>query len=98
MNWTRKQLEDMTSLSPQDLEKKYGLPVAVAMQKAIELRPTDPDYPESFFAVYVDDDCFGDIERRTDGTWVGDITLGNGPPSKPYATCDEAVAYVVNPY
>jgi hypothetical protein len=46
--------------------------------------------------VLVDGDRLGYIEQLADGTWVGDITEGNGPPSKPYTTQLEAVEYVVS--
>lgn len=60
---------------------------------ALHLQQTHPD--DTCWAVFVDGDDMGDIEQLSDGTWIGDITNGNGPPSKPYASRDEAVQYVV---
>lgn len=65
-------------------------------QPEFELRPVHPDLPNCF-AVFVNGEDMGDIEQLVDGTWEGDITAGNGPPSKPFATQAEAVQYVLNP-
>lgn len=54
----------------------------------------DPHEPACII-VKRDDEWLGDIEQLADGTWIGDLTMGNGPPSKPFATRAEAVAYVV---
>jgi hypothetical protein len=58
----------------------------------VHLQQTHP--LDNCWAVFVDGDDFGDIEQLADGTWIGDVTSGNGPPSRPFATRDEAVAYV----
>jgi len=66
----------------------------------IELHPTHPDLPGCYVVTGPQPDgtfgWHGDVELQANGQWVGDVTLGNGPPSKPYDTLAEAVSYVVN--
>lgn len=69
----------------------------VVGDKVFELRLSVGGGPNDF-DVYVNGEYFGYIEKRSNGTWIGDITDGNGPPSKPFADRDEAIAYVVKPY
>lgn len=61
----------------------------------IELRPAYPGSGDGLLTVFSNGDWLGDLERLADDTWVGDVTQGNGPPSKPFATRDEALTYVV---
>lgn len=58
----------------------------------IELQPVDRLLP-GCYVVFANGDWHGDIELNLDGTWQGDVTLGNAAPSQPYDSIRDAIAY-----